>query len=452
MRPCRGARAVRDARRARSAGTRAAVLPRRGHHTAQTRPHHPNLRDRDPMQEPRLIVRLSETTLKGRNRSAFEQRMARNVAAHLAPHGSYRVQRQLARLTVNGGEGDLRLAAEIVGGLPGVANLSLAHPVPAEIDALSAAAVEYVGRLLAGRAHGERPIAFRVEVTRKHKGYPLVSQQVAARLGADLQAAYPGLMVDLTHPELVVQVEIHAEGALLFEKKVPGPGGLAVGSGGTAVCLLSGGIDSPVAAHMLMTRGLRVVHLNFHSYPFIGEQSKEKVHDLVRFMARFQPKSRLYVAPFAAVQTAIRDACPEGLRTILYRRMMNRVANHVAARERAGALVTGESVGQVASQTLPNIRAIEETAELPVLQPLCGLSKTEIVARARRIGTYPISIQPYPDCCTLFQPRQPETRARLEHVRSAEAALDVAELVEGCVAGLEVTDYGPEYYAADWRA
>jgi len=216
------------------------------------------------------------------------------------------------------------------------------------------------------------------------------------------------------------------------------------------VCLLSGGIDSPVAAYLMMTRGLRVVYLNFHSFPFIGEQSREKVHDLVRFLARYQPRSRLYVAPFAAVQTAIRDACPEGLRTVLYRRFMNRVANAVAQRERAGALVTGESVGQVASQTLPNIRAIEETAEPPVLQPLIGLSKTEIIDRARRIGTYPISIQPFPDCCTLFQPRRPETHARLEAVHRAEAALPVDELVAACVAALEVSNYGPEYYPADW--
>jgi tRNA uracil 4-sulfurtransferase len=403
------------------------------------------------MQEACLIVRLSETTLKGRNRSTFEQRMANNIIAHLRPHGTFRLKRQLARFTVNGGA-NLRLAAEILRNLPGVANLSLALPVPNEIEALSAATVDYVGRLLAGRPAAPAPLPFRVQVTRKNKGYPLRSQEVAARLGYDLLQAFPQLKVNLTEPVLVVQVELHGDHALLFEEKLPGPGGLAVGTGGSVVCLLSGGIDSPVAAHMMMTRGLRVVYLNFHSYPFIGDQSKEKVYDLVRFLSRYQPRSRLYVAPFAAVQTAIRDACPEGMRTILYRRMMNRVANHIARRERAGALVTGESVGQVASQTLPNIRVIEETAELPVLQPLCGLSKTEIIDRARRIGTYPISIQPFPDCCTLFQPRRPETRARLPLVHRAEQHLAVDDLVADCLAGLEISDYGPEYYPADWSA
>ncbi len=406
------------------------------------------------MAQPCLIVRFSETTLKGRNRSHFEQRMAKNIATHLAPHGEFALKRELARMTVNGG-GDLRLAADILTGLPGVANVSLAQPVPAEIEALSAAVLAYTGDLLRERAaplRPDAPLRFKVEVARKDKRYPLNSTEVASRLGSALLQAYPGLKVDLTNPELVVQVELHGQTALLFREKSPGPGGLAVGTSGTAVCLLSGGIDSPVAAHMMMTRGLRVVYLNFHSYPFIGEQSKEKVVDLVRFLARYQPASRLYVAPFAEAQTAIRDHCPEGLRTVLYRRMMNRVANAVAERERAGALVTGESVGQVASQTLPNIRAIEETAVLPVLQPLAGLSKTEIIHRAQRIGTYDISIRPFPDCCTLFQPSRPETRARLASVHRAEAALPVDSLVAACLAGLETTDYGPEYYPADWGA
>jgi thiamine biosynthesis protein ThiI len=404
------------------------------------------------MNEPCLIVRFSETTLKGGNRGLFERRMAENIAAHLAPHGAWSLRRGLARLIVDGG-GDLHLAAEVVRALPGVANVSLARPVPREIDPLSQASLEHLAGLLERCPPGEGgPVPFKVQVARKDKRYPLRSTEVAARIGRDALERFPALKVNLTRPRLVVSLEIRAEGALLLEETRPGPGGLAVGTGGRAVCLLSGGIDSPVAAYLLMTRGVRIVYLNFHSYPFIGAQSKEKVHDLVRHLARHQPFSRLYVAPFAAAQTAIRDHAPEGLRTVLYRRMMNRVANRVAGRERAGALVSGESVGQVASQTLPNIRAIAETAALPVLAPLIGLSKAEIVERARAIGTYPISIQPFPDCCTLFQPRHPETRARLENVHRAEAALPVEELVTGCLAGLEVTDYGPQYYPADDRA
>jgi len=202
----------------------------------------------------------------------------------------------------------------------------------------------------------------------------------------------------------------------------------------------------------MMTRGVSVVHLHFHSYPFIGERSKEKVHQVVRLLARHQPQSRLYVAPFGEIQAAIRDKCPERLRTLLYRRLMNHVANALARRERAAALITGESVGQVASQTLGNLHAIHAVAELPVLQPLIGLSKPEIIDRARAIGTYPISIQPYPDCCTLFQPRHPETRAHPAQLQAAEASLPLQELVEDCMARLEKSDYGPEYYPADWEA
>ena len=409
------------------------------------------------MNEPCLIVRFSETTLKGGNRSRFEKRMVENIATHLKPHGNYLLKREMARLVVgeqekNGG-GDLRLAADIVKGLPGVANLSRAVPVPRELEGLTAAAMEYLDTLLHQPGFsGSGPVPFRVEASRKDKRYALNSMELAAHLGTAALARHPRLKVNLERPELVLRVEVSSTGALVFQEKVPGPGGLAVGTGGKALCLLSGGIDSPVAAYLMMTRGVSIVHLNFHSFPFIGEQSREKVRDLVRFLARHQPRSRLIVVPFANTQVAIRDRCPEALRTVLYRRMMNRVANRVAEQEGAGALVTGESVGQVASQTLPNIRVIEQSAELPVLQPLIGLSKMEIVDRARRLGTYPISIQPFPDCCTLFQPRHPETNANAGQVDRAEARLPMDDLVSECLAGLEITDYGPEYYPAGWDA
>ncbi len=399
-----------------------------------------------------LVVRFSEITLKGRNRHLFEGRMARNIALHLKPHGDYAISRQHARMEI-GGAGDLSLAADIVGELPGVANVSPAQRVSRELPELTEACLALVGRMLARRPDAEqRPLSFGVDAERKDKRYPLRSMELAARLGQAIRERYPHLVVNLDHPDLRVLVEIVESGALVFEEKRPGPGGLAVGSSGKVICLQSAGIDSPVAAYLMMTRGVAVVHLNFHSYPFIGEQSREKVRDVVRFLARYQPASRLYVAPFAAVQTAIRDACPESLRTILYRRMMNRVANLVAEREHALALVTGESVGQVASQTLENLAAIHATARVPVLQPLSGLSKPEIIDRARRIGTYSISIQPFPDCCTLFQPRHPETHASLAMVERAEQALAVDPLVEACVAGLEVTDFGPEYFPATWQA
>ncbi len=401
--------------------------------------------------EQSILVRFSEITLKGKNRYRFEERMARNIRLHLKPHGKYRMGRSSARMTV-GGEGDLELAASILKGLPGVANVSLTRPAEREPEPLAAAAVAFMATMLAEtEPRQDRPLAFRIEARRKDKRYPLRSMDLAALLGRKVLERFPHLVVDLTTPDLVLNVEIWPDGALLFAEKLAGPGGLPVGSSGKALCLQSAGIDSPVAAHLMMTRGLSVVHLNFHGAPFIGAQSKEKVHQVVRFLARHQPHSRLYVAPFGEVQQQIRDKCPERLRTLLYRRLMNRVANVVARREHCLALITGESVGQVASQTLRNLQAIHAVAELPVLQPLIGLSKREIVHRAQALGTYPISIQPYPDCCTLFQPRHPETGATLEALEQAEEALAMQELVDVCVARLERTDYGPEYYPATWE-
>jgi thiamine biosynthesis protein ThiI len=397
-----------------------------------------------------IVARFSEITLKGRNRASFERRMERNAVLHLNGHGDWRIKHMRARLVVSG-DGDTATAAAIVRGLPGIANVSLVRAVPREPGPLTKAAVALVQQILARYPAPEAaPPSFKVEVARKDKRYPENSMQVESRLGAAIQERFPHLRVDLERPGITVMVEIWPEEALLFEEKLTGPGGLAVGSSGKAVCLISGGIDSPVAAYLMMTRGCPVVYLNFHSFPFIGDQSKEKVCDLVRLLARYQPFSRLYVAPFAEIQQAIRDHCPEALRTILYRRAMNLVANQVAEREGALALVTGEAMGQVASQTMENICVIQEAAALPVLQPLIGMSKENITRIAQRVGTFPISIQPHPDCCTLFQPRNPETRAKLERVRKAEAALPLEELVAQCVAGLETSDYGPEYFPIEW--
>ena len=409
--------------------------------------------------EQSLIVRFSEITLKGRNRAQFERQLLRNVSRHLETAGEFHVEQGAARLDISG-SGDLATAVDVLRGVPGIANLSQVRHGSHDPQTLAARCVELVGDWLAERGisgngkGGDAPagmgLCFRVEVERKDKRYPVTSMALAAQLGQAVLDAYPALRVDLNHPDLTVMVEVWPQEALLFLEKIPGPGGLAVGSSAKALCLLSAGIDSPVAAYRMMTRGCPVSYLNFHSFPFIGEQSKEKVYDMVRFLARYQPASRLYVAPFAEIQQAIRDKCPEPLRTLLYRRMMNRVANHIAARDGALALVTGEALGQVASQTMENLVAIHETAALPVLQPLIGMAKQEIIDTARRIGTYPISIQPFPDCCTLFQPRYPETHARLDRVHKAEVALDIDTLVQAAVAAVEVTDYGPEYYPAHW--
>ncbi|MDH4122131.1 MAG: tRNA 4-thiouridine(8) synthase ThiI [Deltaproteobacteria bacterium] len=398
-----------------------------------------------------LIVRLSETTLKGKNRFLFEDRLAGNAAAHLKQAGTFTLTQQPARLLVRGGTAAQQdTAQDILRGLPGVANLSRAKLVESEPDRLEGHVVDYMAEVMAALPPEDRRLPFRVEVERKEKRYPLTSPELAGRLGAALLARHPRLKVNLEHPELTLHVEIWEGQAAVYTDKVPGPGGLAVGVSGRVLALLSGGIDSPVAAHMMMTRGCRVAFLNFHSYPYIGEQSKEKVVGIVRHLARYQPETVLHIAPFAPIQEDIRDHSPEGLRTVLYRRSMNRVAGALAARTGALALVSGDELGQVASQTLENLRAVGQAATLPVLQPLIGMHKHHIVHQARAIGTFPISIQPFPDCCTLFQPARPDTRARLDKLAEVEAGIPLAQLEAQCLEGLETLTFGPEYTRAGW--
>ena len=397
-----------------------------------------------------LIIRFSETTLKGRNRRSFENRAAENVRKHLEALGPMNMVHHGARMIVMG-RPNFEDAGELLKGLPGVANFSIGRCYDRDLEALGAGCLEFMAELLRDRNQPcSVPIQFRVSVERKDKRYPLSSMDIAGRLGALLITRHPALQVNLDNPEVTLFVEIWEDRAVVYENKLAGGGGLAVGSSGRALCLLSGGFDSPVAAYRMMTRGVRVIYLHFHSYPFIGEQSKEKVLDLVGFLSRYQPRSRLLVAQFAQAQTAIRDHCPAELRTVLYRRLMNRVANQVARREKALAIVTGESVGQVASQTLENIHVINEVAEPPVLQPLIGMSKQQIIDEAKALGTYAISVQPFPDCCTLFQPKHPHTRASPRAVHRAEERLPLDDLVRHCIDTLEIHDHGPEFYPVHW--
>jgi thiamine biosynthesis protein ThiI len=230
---------------------------------------------------------------------------------------------------------------------------------------------------------------------------------------------------------------VREKNAFLFTERLPGPGGLPVGTLGHVLCLLSGGIDSPVAAWMSMKRGCRVSYVTYHSSPYIGEASRKKVVDLVRSLAQYQPTSQLFIVPFTKCQEAIRDFAPERYRTVLYRRMMQRIATRLARRNRCGALVTGESLGQVASQTLENITCIEEASGLPVLRPLIAMDKQDAVNTAQKIGTYETSIQPAPDCCTVFQPEKPVIYGRVEECIEAEASFDVEELVAEALRGTE---------------
>ena len=386
-----------------------------------------------PIDEPRLfLARFGELWLKGRNRTAFARTLKRNVRLALRDLADVTVERRHGQLAIHAPSRSADVL-ERLRDVFGIATLIPVHRAAPTREALLELAPAIVARALEEHSR-ERAVAFRVHTKRADKRIPLRSGDVDRDLGAACLARFPGrLRVDLSAPELTLEIALRDEGAFLFVKRIPGAGGLPVGSLGRTMCLLSGGIDSPVAAWYAMKRGTHASLVAFHSVPYLGDASVEKIRRLARVLARYQRTSRLFLAPFAPIQEAIRDACPEPYRTLLYRRMMQRIASRLARGERAAALVTGDSLGQVASQTLENLHCVERAAALPVLRPLIAHDKLETIAIARRIGTYSISSQPEPDCCTVFQPRDPVTRGRLVACEEAEKAIDVDALVATAV-------------------
>lgn len=390
-----------------------------------------------------VIARYGELWLKGKNRIDFERALQRNARAALATLDPEAVIERDHGLLVIRPRAGARAAAERLREVFGFASLSVARPVPSEREALATAAHVLLADALEAFPR-DRRVRFRVSAQRADKRFPLTSPEldryVAERIPSELA---PRLAVDLDEPELVLGLHVRTGTSFVFAAKLPGAGGLPVGSVGRAVVLLSGGIDSPVAAWMTMKRGCEAVLLAFHSVPWVGHGFERKVERLAAVLARYQPRTRLVLAPLAEIQVAVRDGAPAKYRTILYRRMMQRIATRLAEDERAGAVVTGESLGQVASQTLENLACIEAAGRLPVLRPLIGFDKPETIALARRIGTFAISIENEPDCCTVFQPERPVIHGRLAACTEAEARLDVDGLVARAFAARRAVDVRP---------
>jgi thiamine biosynthesis protein ThiI len=301
-----------------------------------------------------------------------------------------------------------------------------------ELDAMVPAILNGLG--------DRRPASFRVSARRSDKRFPLTSPQIEREVGGRIKEA-TGWRVDLGNPELTIRVDIMSDHAFYFFGKEPGAGGLPTGTGGRVACLLSGGIDSPVAAYRLMRRGCKVQLIHFHSYPILSRASQEKVREIAARLTTHQLRSRLMLVPFGELQQQVVLGVPPELRVVIYRRLMLRIAERLARKGGAQALVTGEVVGQVASQTLENMNVIAAASTLEILRPLVGMDKDEITAEARRIGTYDISIIPDQDCCTLFTPRHPATRARLAAVEQAERALAIEDMVASAVASTVVEDF-----------
>ncbi len=380
-----------------------------------------------------ILLKQGEMVLKGLNRRGFEDKLMGNARRRLKRYGSFQVYtRQSTTYIEPQDEGcDLEGAWQAMGKLFGVAGLCRAQSCAKDKEAIVACAKEYLGDQLV------RAKSFKVESKRADKSFPMTSIQLSQYVGGALHDAFPHLAVDVHNPQLTVHVEVRDYEAFVHADAQAGAGGLPVGMGGRALSLLSGGIDSPVASWMVAKRGVIVDMIHYYSYPYTSPEAKEKVLELARLLVPYLGKTCVHVVPFTTIQETLRRACPEELFTLLMRRFMMRIACQVARRNGIQALVTGESVGQVASQTLEALACTDAVCTLPVLRPVVGMDKEEIVAVARRIGTFETSILPYEDCCTVFTPRHPRTRPRVEQLEQAEAVLDVQAMVDEAVAGIQ---------------
>ena len=376
-----------------------------------------------------FLVHYGEIGLKGKNRSFFEKKLAQNIKLSLKGMGCTEVRRIYGRILVMlHPEANVAAIQERLGKVMGIAHFELALAAEPTINAIQAAALELV--------KGRQFKTLKVETKRANKRFPLTSPEVSTAVGAHLLNA-TGASADMHTPDLRCNIEIVDEAAYIYVEKIRGVGGLPVGASGKVLIMLSGGIDSPVAAWRMMKRGVKALFVHFYSYPYTDKASLEKVEELAEILATWNYRTQIYLVSFAEVQREIVTQTPAPFRVILYRRMMVRIAQQIAAAARAECLVTGESLGQVASQTLGNLRAIEEVAEIPILRPLIGDDKAEIMDLAERIGTFEISTLPHDDCCSLFVPKHPATNASLEAVQEAEAALDINALVKLAVESVE---------------
>ncbi len=380
-----------------------------------------------------ILLKLGELVLKGLNRRSFEDKLQANLHRRLHPFGQFRVYTRQSATYVEPMQDscDVAGAYEALKKVFGIVGLSLARPCEKDKDAILAAAQEFLGdKLRAART-------FKVETKRADKTFPMTSIQLSQYVGGELHERYPNLTVDVHHPELTVFLEVRDYSAYVHASPEPGAGGLPVGINGRAAALLSGGIDSPVAAYMIAKRGVALDMVHFFSYPYTSQQAKDKVLELARLLTPYTGQLTVHVVPFTAIQEELRRSCPEELFTIVMRRFMMRISQKVAARCGAKALVTGESLGQVASQTMDAMHVTEAVVDLPVLRPVVGMDKEEIVQISRKIGTYDTSILPYEDCCTVFTPRHPRLRPVLGEVEHAEEALDIDGMVQAAVDGIE---------------
>ena len=379
-----------------------------------------------------LLIKTGELALKGLNRGTFEAILMKNLRYRLKPLGPCTLRKAQSAIYVEPASPsfDMDEASDRVSKVFGIAAYSRACVVEKEIGAILEAAASYLADELADAG------SFKVEAKRSDKSFPLQSPAICEQAGGYLLERFPHLRVDVHAPDVLVMIEIRDFGAYIHARQLPGAGGMPVGSAGRAGLLISGGIDSPVAGYMMAKRGVELCCIHFAAPPYTSERAEMKVVSLLEQVAAYAGHMELHIVPFTHIQEEIQRSCPEDLFTIIMRRFMMRIATEIGRAEGCGALVTGESVGQVASQTIPALACTDAAAGLPVFRPLIGMDKEEIIAVSRRIDTFDISIQPYEDCCTVFTPRHPRTRPKLEKVLEAEAALDAPALIAQAVQGV----------------
>ncbi len=376
-----------------------------------------------------ILIKNGELALKGLNRSSFEATLAKNIKHRFRSLGKVKITCMQSTMTIEPEcDGfDMDEAIEILKKVFGIAAFQRAAAVEKDMNIILETAPEYLREQL------EEVKTFKVEAKRSDKKFPLTSPEISRNVGEVILREFPHIRVDVHNPDLTVTVEIRDRHAFIRGNQIKGAGGMPVGTGGKAAVLISGGIDSPVASWMISKRGVKLDAIHFASPPYTSPQSEQKVHDLLRQVTKYSGDIALYTVPFTKIQEQIRDNCEEEYFTLVMRRFMMRIANEIAKKADCSALVTGESLGQVASQTMPALACTDAVSDMPVLRPLVAMDKEEIIAVSRKIDTFDISIRPFEDCCTVFTPKHPRTRPKKEQLEEVEKALDIDTLVKEAV-------------------
>ena len=385
-----------------------------------------------------FLIKYAEIGIKGNNRRFFEDALVRQMKYALKPVGEFAIRKESGRIFVHAlEEYDFDEAVESLSHVFGIAGIC---PIVVEEDKDFEKIAEVVEKYV-DEDYADKHFSFKVHVRRADKKYPIPSMEAAARLGERLLEKFEDLSVDVHNPDVMLTVEIRDK-VYIYSREIAGPGGMPVGTNGRAMLLLSGGIDSPVAGYMIAKRGVKIEAVYFHAPPYTSERAKQKVVDLAKLVARYSGPIRLHVVNFTDIQLYIYDQCPHEELTIIMRRYMMRIAEHFARKDKCLGLITGESIGQVASQTLQSLAATDEVCELPVYRPVIGFDKEEIVQISRKINTFETSIQPFEDCCTIFVAKHPVTKPNLKVIHRSEEKLNekIDQLMEEALASTEVIE------------